>query len=107
MPYTHTYFQMPAIRQVWLFIQWEDYAFSIYLKDAYLHIPIAKYHLHFLHFIWHHKPNQRKVFWAGYGSQDFHLTYYTHTIPLSSQWFLCYLLPQLKAFSCAIPNTLL
>ena len=32
---------MPIIRQVWQLIQQGDYACSIDLKDAYLHIPIV------------------------------------------------------------------
>ena len=35
---------MPTIVQMWLLIQWRDYAFSIDLKNAYLQIPIVKHH---------------------------------------------------------------
>ena len=42
------FFKMPTIRHVWQLIQHGDYAFSIDLQDAYLHIPIVKYHHHFL-----------------------------------------------------------
>ena len=42
---------MPNIRHVWQLIQHGDYAFSIDLQDAYLHIPIVKHH-HFLQFVW-------------------------------------------------------
>ena len=45
--YACTYFKMPTIRQVWLLLQQGDYAFSIDVKDSYLHIPIVKYHCHF------------------------------------------------------------
>ena len=38
------YFKMPTIRQVWHLIQCSDYAFSIDLKDANLHIPVVKDH---------------------------------------------------------------
>ena len=38
-----------------------DYAFSIYLQDAYLHIPVVKYHCHFLQFVWHNVPYQWKA----------------------------------------------
>ena len=38
-----------------------DYAFSIDLQDAYLHIPIVKHHCHFLHFVWNNVPYQWKV----------------------------------------------
>ena len=41
-------FKMPSIRHVWQLIQHGDYAFSIDLQDAYLHIPIVKHHFHFL-----------------------------------------------------------
>ena len=41
------YFKMPTIRHVWQLIQHGDYAFSIDLQDAYLHIPIVKHHCHF------------------------------------------------------------
>ena len=37
-------FKMPAIRHVQQLIQHDDYAFSIDLQDAYLHIPIVKHH---------------------------------------------------------------
>ena len=52
---------MPTIRHVWLLIQHGDYAFSIDLQVAYLHIPIVKHHHHFLQFIWHNIPYQWKV----------------------------------------------
>ena len=50
-----------------------DYAFSIDLRDVYLHIPIAKHHHHFLWFVWQHKPFQWKVlsFVPGTGPRDF------------------------------------
>ena len=38
-----------------------DYAFSIDLQDAYLHISIVKHHHHFLHFVLHNVPYQWKV----------------------------------------------
>ena len=52
---------MPTLRHVWQLILCGDYAFSIDLQDAYLHIPIVKYHCHFLHFNWHNVPYQWKV----------------------------------------------
>ena len=52
---------MPTIRYVWQLIQHGDYAFSIDLQDAYLHIPIVKHHYHFLQFVWHNVPYQWKV----------------------------------------------
>ena len=58
-------FKMPTLRHVWQLIQHVDYAFSIDLQDAYLHIPIVKHHHHFLCFVWHNVPCQWKVlpFW--------------------------------------------
>ena len=47
-------FKMHTIRQVWYLIQQDDNAFSVDLKDAYLHICIVKYHYNFLWFVWHH-----------------------------------------------------
>ena len=44
-------FRMPTIKQVWKPIKQCDYAFSIDLKDAHLHIPIIKHHQHFLRFV--------------------------------------------------------
>ena len=54
-------FKMPTIRHVWQHIQHDDYAFSIDLQDAYLHIAIVKHHHHFLRFVWHNMPYQWKV----------------------------------------------
>ena len=51
---------MPTIRHVLLLIQHGDYAFSIDLQDAYLHIPIVNHHHHFLQFAWHNLPYQWK-----------------------------------------------
>ena len=50
---------MPTLRQVSQLIQCGDYAFSIDLQDAYLHIPIVKHC--FLCFVWHNVPYQWKV----------------------------------------------
>ena len=41
-------FKMSTIRHVSQLIQHGDYAFSIELQDAYLHITIVKHHHHFL-----------------------------------------------------------
>ena len=46
-------FKMSTIRHDQKLIQHGDYAFSIDLQVAYLHIPIVKYHHHFLQFVWH------------------------------------------------------
>ena len=54
-------FQMPTLKNVWQLIQQGDFAFSIDLQDAFLHIPIIKHHHHFLHFVWHNVPYQWKV----------------------------------------------
>ena len=54
-------FKMPTIRHVWQLIQLVDYAFSIDLQDAYLHIPLVKHHHHFLQFVWHNVLYQWKV----------------------------------------------
>ena len=49
-------FKMPTLKHVWQLIQHGDYAFSIDLQDAYLHIPIVKHHHYFLHFVWCNVP---------------------------------------------------
>ena len=54
-------FKMPTLKHVWQLIKHGDYAFSIDLQDAYLHIPIIKHHHYFLHFVWHNLPYQWKV----------------------------------------------
>ena len=54
-------FRMPNIRHVQQLIPHGDYAFSIDLQDAYLHIPIVKCHFHFLPFVWHNTPYQWKI----------------------------------------------
>ena len=51
-------FKMPTIRQL---LQHGDYAFSIDLQDAHLHISIVKHHHHFLQFVWDSVPYQWKV----------------------------------------------
>ena len=55
------FFKMPTLKHVGQLIQQGDFAFSIDLQDAYLHVPIAKHHCHFLCFIWHNVPYQWKV----------------------------------------------
>ena len=54
-------FKMPTLKHVWQLIQQGDFAFSIDLQDAYLHVLIVKHHCHFLHFAWHNVPYQWKV----------------------------------------------
>ena len=54
-------FKMPTLKIVWQLIQHGDYAFSIDLHNAYLHIHVVKHHHHFLHFVWHNVPYQWKV----------------------------------------------
>ena len=41
------YFKMPTVKHVWQLPQHDDYALSIDLQDAYLHIHIVKHHHHF------------------------------------------------------------
>ena len=41
-------FKMPNYQTCMQLIQCGDYAFSIDLQDAYLHIPVVKHHHHFL-----------------------------------------------------------
>ena len=45
--HVHT-FKMPTISQVQLLIQQGDYAFSLDLKDTYLHILIVRHYHHFM-----------------------------------------------------------
>ena len=54
-------FKMPTLKTVRQLIQQGDYAFSIDLQDAYLHVPIVKHHRRFLHFVWHNVPYQWRV----------------------------------------------
>ena len=54
-------FKMPTLKTVWQLIQQGDYAFSIDLQDAYLHVPIVKHHCQFLRFVWHNVPYQWRV----------------------------------------------
>ena len=54
-------FKIPTLKHVWQLIQQGDYAFSIDLQDAYLHVPIVKHHHHFLCFVWGNVPYQWKV----------------------------------------------
>ena len=54
-------FKMPTLKTVRQLIQQGDYAFSIDLQDAYLHVPIVKHHHQFLRFVWHNVPYQWRV----------------------------------------------
>ena len=54
-------FKLPTLKNIWQLIQQGDFAFSIDLQEAYLHIPIVKHHHHFLCFVWHNVPFQCKV----------------------------------------------
>ena len=56
---------MPTLKHVWQVIQQGDYAFSIDLQHAYLHVPIVKHHHHFLHFVYCNVPYQWKVLHFG------------------------------------------
>ena len=61
-------FKMLTLKHVWKLIQHGDYAFSIDLQDAYLHIPIVKHHHHFLCFVSNNVPYQWKVLPFGLGT---------------------------------------
>ena len=52
---------MPTLKNLWQLFQKGDFAFSIDLQDAYLHVPIVKHHCHFYVFVWHNVPYQWKV----------------------------------------------
>ena len=54
-------FKMPTLQTVRQLIEQGDYAFSIDLQDAYLHVPIVKHHRWFLRFVWHNVPYQWRV----------------------------------------------
>ena len=54
-------FKMPTLKNVQYLIQQGDFAFTIDLQDAYLHVPIVKHHHQFLHFVWHNVPYQGRV----------------------------------------------
>ena len=78
-------FKMPNLRRVLQLIQHGDYAFSIDLQDAFLHIPIGKHHHCFLHFAWHNVPYQWKVLPFGLATAPRVFTALTKPI-----LFLCY-----------------
>ena len=54
-------FKMLTLKTVWQLIQQGDFAFSIDLQDAYLHIPIVKHQINFLCFVWCNVPYPWKV----------------------------------------------
>ena len=54
-------FRMLTVKHVKQLIQQGDYAFSIDLKDAYLHISIVKNQSFFLQLDWQNKPYQWEV----------------------------------------------
>ena len=62
-----------------------DYAFSIDLKDGYLHIPSVKRHHHFLQFVWHNVPYQWKV--LPFGLATAHQVFTAFSKPIL---FLCH-----------------
>ena len=78
-------FKMPTLNHVWQLIQHGDYAFSIDLQDAYLHVPIVKHHHCFLHFVWHNVPYQWKVLPFGLATAPRVFTFLTKPI-----LFLCH-----------------
>ena len=73
-------FRMPTIRHVWQCIQCGDNAFSIDVKDVYLHIPIVKHHCLFLRFLWQNVQYQWKVLPFGLAST---LGFSQHSLKLS------------------------
>ena len=81
-------FRMPTIKQLWQLIQKVDYAFSIDLKNAYLHIPIFKCHCHFcdlfgrINFI-----SGRFCHFGLLQPLGSSLPYLKHLVPLPSQGF--------------------
>ena len=86
--------KMPTLKNIWQLIQQCDFAFSIDLQDAYLHIPIVKHHHHFLHFVWRNLPYQWKVLPFGLATAPRVFTSLTKPIfvPLPSQGLAyCYL----------------
>ena len=100
MVYDHTesyrisslYTFMPTIKQIWQCMQQGDYAFSVDLKDAYLHIPIQYASSSFLHFVWQNKPYQWKVLTFGLTSAHriFSSLTKTYCVPLLLQGFKYY-----------------
>ena len=77
---------MPTIRHVWQLFQHGDYAFSIDLQDASLHIPIVKHHHHFLWFIfglaaapWVFTALTKPILFL-YHCKDFHIVIYLNDI---------------------------
>ena len=78
-------FKMPTLQHVWQLIQQGDYAFSIDLQDAYLHVPIVKHHHDFLHFVWLSVPYQWKVLPFGLATDP-----RVFTSPMKPILFLCH-----------------
>ena len=76
---------MPTIRHVWQLIPLSDYAFSIYLHDASLDIPIVNFHCHFLQVVRCITPYQLKVLPFGLATAPRGFTSLTKPI-----LFLCY-----------------
>ena len=72
--------KMPTLKPMQQLIQHGDYAFSIDLQDAYLHIPIVKHHCHFLHFVWCNVPYQWKV--LPFGLATAHRVFMSLTKPI-------------------------
>ena len=78
-------FKMPTLKHVQQLIQCGDYAFSIDLQDAYLHVAIVKHHHHFLCFVWHNVPYLWKVLPFGLATAPRDFTFLTKPI-----LFLCH-----------------
>ena len=63
-------FKMPTIEQVWQLIEQGNYAFSIDIKDAYLHIPMVKHHF-FLYIFGQILLMEGFAIWAAHGPRIF------------------------------------
>ena len=85
-------FKMPTLKNIWQLIQQGNFAFSIDLQDAYLHIPIVKHHHHFLCFVWHNVPYQWKVLPFGLATASRVFTSLTKPILLLCHCKACILL---------------
>ena len=106
-------FKMPTLKTVRQLIQQSDYAFSIDLQDAYLHVPIVKHHHQFLHFVWHNVPYQWRVLPFGLATaprvshpslNPFYSFAITKVCVLSSIWMISWSLfalsGQVKGHAC-------
>ena len=79
-------FKMPSLKNIWQLIWQDDFAFSIDLQDAYLHVPIVKHHHHFLCFVWHNVSYQWKVLPFGLATAPRVFTSLTKCILFLCHW---------------------